>query len=191
MGGYGSGRWEGYTRRIQAEECRALDVRDLWREGLLKQGVTWQGLWWWRTPDGKERASITLTATAERVVVSYTIRPLDGPKRDPEQVGYAVPVVWTAQPVGGRHPWFLCPGERCGRRVAKLYLPLYVRGSRRFLCRHCWGLSYESRQTWSKEAAFYRRHPEALGGLLAQASQGLVSWSKLRPAALRAILEGV
>jgi hypothetical protein len=52
--------------------------------------------------------------------------------------------MWTACHFGGCRPWFLCPadvgnGQRCGRRVAKLYTRGYV-----FACRQCCGLAYAS-----------------------------------------------
>ena len=188
MGGYGSGRWGyGHHKRTTVEECRHLDVRHLRRRGLLEAGQMWQGLWWWRTPDGEEKASVDLTATAAQVVVSYTIRHTYGPEadREPERVSYAVPVVWTPMFREGRRPWFLCPGRNCGRRVAKLYLPVYA-DAKYFLCRHCYGLSYESRQTWNKREAFYRKHPQ-----LALAVMGSKKASHAeRMAAIKAGLRG-
>ncbi len=54
----------------------------------------------------------------------------------------------TTQPnFGGVRWWFTCPrkidGRGCGRRVGKLYR---VPGRRRFACRHCLALTYESCQ---------------------------------------------
>lgn len=52
---------------------------------------------------------------------------------------------------GGVRFWFKCPA--CLRRVGKVYLPctMYLDYSRawrveKFLCRHCWGLTYEQRR---------------------------------------------
>lgn len=43
-------------------------------------------------------------------------------------------------------PWFICPGQGCGRRVGVLY------AGRLFLCRHCRQLAYESQ----REAPVFR-----------------------------------
>ena len=60
---------------------------------------------------------------------------------------YPVALDWTPCPFGGARPWFRCPlvvgGEPCGRRVRILYRPW---GARYFGCRHCYGLSYRTRQ---------------------------------------------
>ncbi|MBU0608951.1 MAG: hypothetical protein KKI08_13785, partial [Armatimonadetes bacterium] len=77
-----------------------------------------------------------LTVMPASVRLRYTITWRDG-RREPEDIDYAVPVVWTPCHFGGKRPWLLCPGRECGRRVAKLYRPP---ASRYFLCRHCHGL---------------------------------------------------
>ena len=46
---------------------------------------------------------------------------------------------WTPCNFGGVRPWFLCPGEDCGQRVAILYGPTLP-----LLCRQCRGLTYAS-----------------------------------------------
>lgn len=51
---------------------------------------------------------------------------------------------------GGVRFWFVCPG--CGRKVGKVYLPctMYVMNTNArvwwWLCRHCFGLTYEQRR---------------------------------------------
>ncbi len=45
---------------------------------------------------------------------------------------------WMEYHLGGKRPWFLCPG--CGRRVAKLYVESL------FQCRHCLQLAYQSQR---------------------------------------------
>ena len=52
-------------------------------------------------------------------------------------------LAWTPCNFGGERPWFVCPGEGCGRRVAILYGP----GPGRMLCRRCRGLDYASQRT--------------------------------------------
>ena len=59
---------------------------------------------------------------------------------------YPVHLDWTAAPVGGKRPWFQCPAEGCGRRVAILY------GGGIFACRHCYRLTYASQ----REVDYYR-----------------------------------
>ena len=159
MGGYGSGRWGYHSKRITVEECRHLDVRYFQRHRLLGAGRTWQGPLTWRNDRGEEEASMGVVVTPSQVTLTYTIRYPHGRGRDLVRVSYTVPVVWTPMFGNGTRPWFLCPGRNCGRRVAKLYLPAYA-DAKYYLCRHCYGLSYHSRQTWDKRAAFYAKHPE-------------------------------
>lgn len=48
----------------------------------------------------------------------------------------------------------VCP--QCDRTVAALYLP---RGKKDYQCRHCYDLTYRSRQTWDKRVAAGVRDP--------------------------------
>ncbi len=57
-------------------------------------------------------------------------------------------LAWTHCNYGGHRPWFICPGQGCGRRVAVLY-----GGRGVFACRHCYRLAYESQ----REQPHYRR----------------------------------
>lgn len=65
-----------------------------------------------------------------------------------EETDYDYEVRPTTTPCnyGGVRYWFICPlsknGVYCGRRVAKLYK---APGGNYFGCRHCYDLSYESR----------------------------------------------
>jgi hypothetical protein len=69
-----------------------------------------------------------------------------------EDVRELVSLAWTACNFGGERPWFICPGARCGRRIALLYGP-----GRYFLCRHCYDLVYQSQ----RDNAMYRALPKA------------------------------
>jgi hypothetical protein len=72
-----------------------------------------------------------------------------------------VPLTWTACNFGGERPWFVCPGDGCGRRVAIMYGP-----GRYFLCRRCYDLVYESQRENAMSRALRRAQNirERLGG---------------------------
>jgi hypothetical protein len=70
------------------------------------------------------------------VVLNYRYRRYD---EGWQEVEYPVYLTSTPCHYGGSRPWFLCPAQRCGRRVAKLYL-----GGRIFACRLCYRLAYQS-----------------------------------------------
>jgi hypothetical protein len=64
----------------------------------------------------------------------------------------AVPLDWTACTFGGARPWFLCPANGCGHRVAKLYLG----GSGIFACRRCYRLVYDCQRESDDDRATRR-----------------------------------
>lgn len=147
MGGPGSGR-RSLSYRLTVDDCRAIDVNDLNREGCLTSGNAGT-LMWRRGEDGEVTATVGWTVTGDdragrAIMIFYTVTDLrsDGSR----SVKYWVPLVYTECHLGGERPWFRCPGPRggtCGERVGKLYRPP---GRDRFLCRHCYDLRYESRQ---------------------------------------------
>ncbi len=78
------------------------------------------------------------------VKLNYTITDRNsGEKTDYD---YKVQLTTTPCRYGGVRYWFICPlninGVYCGRRVGTLFL---APGGRYFGCRHCYNLSYESR----------------------------------------------
>lgn len=70
--------------------------------------------------------------------------------------GQTIPIVTTRPHFGGERFWFKC---ECGRRVAKLYLPLF---QKEFCCRWCYNLTYRSAQTHHSGVNFLARHPAEL-----------------------------
>ena len=74
-------------------------------------------------------------------------------------------LTWTPCNLGGKRPWFVCPGvvggRYCGRRVAILYS-----AGPYFLCRHCYDLTYRSRQASERLGPLHkaRRIRQRLGG---------------------------
>lgn len=130
MGGYGSGCYYRFStpRNVTSSYLR-LDIRKLHREGFLIPGRASVCQW---SRGHTVRASISLAVSgsdkADVLTLSYCA--------NHEPVEEQVRLEWTPCNYGGERPWTLC--LRCWRRVAVLY------GGRRFLCRHCYDLAYQS-----------------------------------------------
>lgn len=138
----------GYGRpgtRIEAEQCRTLDVNRWMREKIISDGIVRFGWWSWMSSiTGETTASIgyTVDTTGEVpfVRLQYTVKPSG---RD---VDYRVRLEMMPVNYGGVRWWFRCPlsnhdRQPCNRRVGKLYLPP---GGVYFGCRHCYNLTYTS-----------------------------------------------
>ncbi len=153
MGGIGSGRTD-YATTPTVEDCRELDVSEF-TDSVEYPGTSATVRW---GPEDDPSASLAVyllpqngdagKATALRL--KYTIT--DGRTGEKTIRDYRVPFEYTECNFGGERPWFRCPGvvsgERCGRRVAKLYRP--PRGEL-FLCRHCYDLGYTSSRASGNE----------------------------------------
>ena len=122
------------------EDCLIINIDKLNRDGILSVGsmgtISWSGgskIGFWTTerdPDCELVIQLDFSCKGENIT-------------------QVVPITWTDVYNGGRRPWFICPvyhnGHLCHRRVGKLYKPYYAK---LFACRHCWDLSYRSRQEW-------------------------------------------
>ena len=128
MGGYGSGRRCGPTKR-RVEDCLILDVNRLNRGGVLDSGRETTISW--------GEAAIRTKATWEAVTLDYTV---SSAFEEPENIRQVVPFTSTDCTFGNWRVWFVCPERSCERRVGRLYL-----AGKYFLCRHCHDLTYQSR----------------------------------------------
>ena len=150
MGGVGSGNRYRFDKKITTDETHGLDIRNLYREGLLKPGGCFSSRW---LRGDRETGSIRGFAYPDRVVLSYRHR--SGLGGEWEDVEEPVSLEWTPCNFGGERPWFVCPGVvnrvACGRRVAILYGP-----GKYFLCWHCYDLRYESQREDEKDRALRR-----------------------------------
>jgi len=139
------GRWY-WDKKRTVEDCKGISMSFLRKNGYFEsswpRGIVWTN---WR---GEETASMTVSVhTSEvegHVRLMYTMTDRDTRKQT--SFDYRVQLATTPCHLGGVRWWFLCPlsrnGVSCGRRVAKLY-----RAPRAdyYGCRHCYDLSYESR----------------------------------------------
>jgi hypothetical protein len=119
---------------------------------FLLKGGRWGKVTWSRggEPIGNISYRVIGIEEPESLRLIYTIT-----KHDPEEkkdFDYPVRLTKTPLPWGGQRYWFICPAVGCGRRVSVLYLPP---GGEIFACRHCYRLSYRSRQEGYRDRAFY------------------------------------
>lgn len=133
MGGFGSGR-RGSRGKDCTDDVRALDVRRLQRDGLLKPGSAFRWRW---SRGGETTASIDICAQADAVRLDYRQRSRGGEWQD---MAYPVRLDWTPCHFGGDRAWWRCPAVGCGRRVALLY------SGSVFACRRCHDLAYRSQR---------------------------------------------
>jgi hypothetical protein len=135
-----------YDKKDTVEDCRSVSIAFLrkydyfcgYRSGVIS----------WKNYYGEEAGSIGVTVSTmdgenyARFQYTHTCRST----AEKTECDYRVPLVTTPCHLGGVRWWFICPltrnGAYCGRRVGKLFLPP---GGRYYGCRHCYDLSYESR----------------------------------------------
>lgn len=138
------------------EEANYLKKIEIW--WLKKQGYLngWKAatIKWTRGASGRESSVGIFVSTMnedEYLRIDYTQTDREGNKQD---FDYKIPLTTTSCNYGGQRYWFICPwyanGKYCGRRVGVLYL-----GGKHFACRHCYNLTYESRN----ENHSYRYNP--------------------------------
>ncbi|NDR59195.1 hypothetical protein [Aliiruegeria sabulilitoris] len=141
MGGMGSGRHWHIGARSTTEDYRAIDVRWLGREGMMRPGYSGNITW---SRNGGVVASVGIASEPGRIVLDYRSRSVG---EDWESLRYSVHLDATPCNIGGARHWFLCPAQGCGRRVAVLY------GGRIYACRHCHQLAYPSQREDAGERA--------------------------------------
>lgn len=142
MGGYNSGGGRG---ALKDNAFWRLDIARLKRIGALRPGthpIHWSGR------DGEKVANISITTEADRLTLEYRKRWRGS--GDWEEVREIVKLDWTAQKLGGKRVWFLCPG--CGSRRGVLY------GRDGYRCRACHRMTYTSQYDAYPQLPWTRCH---------------------------------
>lgn len=139
------GRWS-YSNKTEADDIRKIGTSFLkkhdyyqgWRSGT----ITWTR----GNGFGESKSSVSIEVSTiagdEYLRIYYTQTDRDtGEKKD---FDYNIPLTTTPCYFGGKRYWFICPmlknGKYCGRRVGVIY-----KDGDLFACRHCYGLTYASR----------------------------------------------
>lgn len=148
MGGYGSTRWGWHSKKTQVEECHKLTIYLL--KPRLRPGMSGDVTWSWGE---KKIANISYRVqgddSPESIRLMYTI---GAQTTNPVTYDYPVQLVTSRLSWGKERYWFICPISGCGRRVGCLYI---APGTKYFACRHCYQLSYQTRQEGYKDRALY------------------------------------
>lgn len=143
-----------YSDRLVADSLKTVSIYYLRKHGYLTEGNHWGTLTW--SCRGEKTVSISfrtyITEEEKYIEFDYIITRRDSSKKD--NFEYKIPIETTDCHFGGKRYWFRCSlsknGVYCGHRVAKLY-----QGADYFACRHCYNLTYESRN----ENPTYRGYP--------------------------------
>lgn len=134
-------------KKIIAENCRNISIYDFSRSKSLRSSDL--GMIKWTNSLSNEKNSIGYVINVSDpsnmyLKLSYTIT--DPLTKESHAIKQKYPIISTSCFFGGKRYWIECSarknGNYCGRKVAKLYLGA---GSNYFACRHCYGLSYQSR----------------------------------------------
>ena len=129
MGGYGSGPQTYGRWRSTVEQCTALDVNKLARDGLFRRAPHAGALTWHNTHTGEKVAAVGFRVERGSMGglvlnLTYTKTPRGG---DAVDVAESIHLTSTFPHFGGLRRWLVCPlvvkGRACHRRVGKLYLP--------------------------------------------------------------------
>ncbi|MCP4257545.1 MAG: hypothetical protein GY774_08480 [Planctomycetes bacterium] len=134
-----------FNAKTTVEQALQLSIFKLREFGLLV-GYCSSTLNWILSCSGtKSSIGIVVDITGKPYAkVNYTITERNTGEK--AKYDYKIQLTTTSCYYGGVRYWFICPlsrnGVYCGRRVAKLYK---APGTHYFACRHCYNLSYDSR----------------------------------------------
>ena len=137
-----------FDKKDTVEDCRSVSISFLRKHGYFDEPCCMSGTISWKNSCGEETSSIGIVVSTldgeNNIRFHYTTTKRDTGEKT--KYDYKVQLTTTPCNFGGVRYWFICPlsknGVYCGRRVAKLYC---VPGANYYGCRHCYNLSYESR----------------------------------------------
>jgi hypothetical protein len=115
------------------ESCSSIDIRRIYREGLLHPGKCFVLPW---SQAGEPFGQTYVVVGDDAIFLVFV--PSDGGS-ECSPVIRRVPITWTTCHFGGRRPWFACP--YCGRRCAVIYM-----AEKHLACRRCFGMAYASQR---------------------------------------------
>ncbi len=122
-----------YGGKVTADETKSIDINWLKRKGFRVPGRLYTLSW---RRNGEPIGQIGMRAEHASIILEYRWRE---PGTEWEDITERILLTSTPCNFGGQRRWFLTP--HCSRRVGKLFGV-----GKRFLCRHCYHLAYESQR---------------------------------------------
>ncbi len=133
-----------YDKKEEADGLKRIAIFRLKEWGYLKWSMSGTIYWTSNWDDSKSSISIQTTIRDDEKYLRIWYTQTDRYTEEKQDFDYKIPLVTTKCNLGGKRYWFICPwyrnGVYCGRRVAVLY-----KGGKYFACRHCYDLSYSSK----------------------------------------------
>ncbi len=133
-----------YSKKQEAEDLKKVDVFFLKSRGYFHKGFATGNVTWSRNGDETGRVGFEMRINENEKYLRFIYTQTDRETEEKTDFDYKIPITTTACNLGGVRYWFQCPfytnGLYCGRRVGALYL-----GDKYFACRHCYNLTYSSR----------------------------------------------
>jgi hypothetical protein len=130
---------EKFMSKTESDRLKKLEIwwvlRDVGNKIFTDKTITWG--------DNEIGCKIELTPEFPQICLAYVITDYAGNKKE---VKYGIPLEKTECNYGSYRYWFTCPlykngdNRRCNRRVGVLYM-----AGDYFGCRHCYELTYSSR----------------------------------------------
>lgn len=138
--------------KTEVDWCKKIEIWWLLRD-MSVHGKTYKNItisWGDNGSRGRISAEVSIWGEEKYARFTYTQTESNGEKKD---FDYKVPIIETPCHFGGTRFWFQCSlykaGKYCGKRVGVLY-----KDGDWFGCRHCYELTYSSRNT-NKNYRYY------------------------------------
>jgi hypothetical protein len=113
--------------------------------GYLNEAYTAGNIYWADAMGYKKDVLFEINLSDKFFKLKYKVRPF-GSGEEYQEIEEKYKITSTPCNYGGKRYWFICPmtsnGKHCGKRVANLYIGS---GSNYFACRHCYNMTYSSR----------------------------------------------
>lgn len=136
-------------KKIEADNYKKIQIWRLLRD-VKDDGRSKTLSWGENGSSGTIIASVSLMGPEKYARLTYSQTDSEGKTTD---FDYKVPITETPCKFGGSRYWFTCPltknGQHCGRRIGVLY-----KVGNYFGCRHCFDLTYKSKNTNRRDKYF-------------------------------------
>lgn len=137
------GRWN-YSGTSEADSLKQVGVAFLKKHGYFSVGWRSGTITWSRFGETTGSISIESHIEENQQYIKFIYTQTDRNSGEKKDFKYQITLTTTPCYFGGKRYWFVCPwytnGRYCGRRVGVLY-----KDGDYFACRHCYGLTYNSR----------------------------------------------